>query len=73
MLKTANIDIFNNKKCHQPSNYRPISLVDCAVKLFERIMLKQKIPFTTEKFMNNYQSGYQNDVLLNPIIEFFAN
>ena len=58
--KVANVTpIFKKGDKTQPSNYRPVSLLSCCGKLFERVVFKHMYNFFMENnLLYKYQSGF---------------
>ena len=60
-LKTSKVIAFFKKvETYNPNNYRPVSLLSCFNKLFEKILCKRLVSFLARhKVLINYQHGFR--------------
>ena len=60
-LKIAKvIALFKKEETYNPNNYRPISLLSCFNKLFEKLLCKRLVSFLARhKVLFNYQYGFR--------------
>ena len=61
MWKQANVlPLFKKGDPSDTANYRPVSLLSCVSKIFERIVFKHLYNFITDNnILSNHQSGFQ--------------
>ena len=53
-FKLANITpVFKNKSRNHKNNYKPVRILPLISKVFEKIMNKQRFPYTLKKFFQN--------------------
>ena len=60
---------------HEVSNYRPVSLISCVGKVFERVVYKHMYNFLNDhRMIYNYQSGFlPNHTTVYQLIEIYEN
>ena len=69
------IPIFKKGDKSQPSNYRPISLLSCVGKVFERVVFKHMYNYLhTNKLLYKFQSGFiPGHSTVHQLIEIYNN
>ena len=61
LKRAAIVPILKSGDKSIPGNYRPISLISCISKVFERIIRKQVLAFLERKgLLNNTQHGFRS-------------
>ena len=75
LKRAAVVPVYTSGDKSIPDNYRPISLISCISKVFERIIKKQVVAFLDRRgLLNNSQHGFRNGrSCLSALLNVFDN